>query len=153
MSLMTTKYERFAPIKDAPVSSDITRIHNLLTVDKGFFIDRELSILLSRSEAFRILGIPMERGDVGRSTLGDLITREEIREWSNLPNGYKIIGDRGISLMSIFEYMIKRDGGIIESPGKFPLDRNQIALQKDVLSRILAQVPDWQTRVASYEAA
>ena len=150
---MEIRYERFAAFRDAPSDSEVMGIHSLLTANKNFFIDRELILLLTRPEVSRILGVPIERKDVGDSILGDLITREEIREWSNLPNGYKIIGDRGISLMSIFEYMIKRDGGIIESPGKFPLDRNQIALQKDVLSRILAQVPDWQTRVASYEAA
>ena len=150
---MGIRYERFAAFRDAPSDSEVIGIHSLLTANKDFFIDRELILLLTHPEVSRILGVSIERKDVGDSILGDLITREEIRECRNLPDRYKTFGDRGISLMSIFEYMIKRDGGIIESPGKFPLDRNQIALQKDVLSRILAQVPDWQTRVASYEAA
>lgn len=152
---MGIRYERFAAFRDAPSDSEIIGIHSLLTANKDFFIDRELILLLTRPEVSRILGVSIERKDVGDSILGDLIRREEVREWNKLPEMYKPKeGKRGeISLMSIFEYMIKRDGGIIESPGKFPLDGNQIALQKDVLSRILAQVPDWQTRVASYEAA
>lgn len=147
---MATKYERFAPLKDAPSDNDVTRIHNLLTENKGFFIDKELVIMLSRLEVDDILSDYMKRDGVDKSTVGDLIAREEIRVWGNLPNKYKIIGDRKISLMSIFEYILKRDEGIVESPGKFPSDKNQVALQKDVLSRILVQVPDWQKRIASY---
>lgn len=152
---MATKHERFAALRDAPSNSEVTRVHNLLTGDKGFFIDRETIILLTRREASCILRVPIERSGVGDLILGDLITREEIRGWSNLPETYKPKeGKReGISLLSVFEYMLRRDGGIVESSGKFPLDRNQAALQKDVLRRILAQVPDWQTRVASYEMA
>lgn len=145
---MVTKHERFAALRDAPSNSEVTRVHNLLTGDKGFFIDRETIILLMRREASCILRVPIERSDVGDLILGDLITREEIREWGNLPETYKPKeGNRErISLLSVFEYMLRRDGGIVESPGKFPLDSNQVALQKDVLSRILAQVPDWETR-------
>lgn len=150
---MATKYERFAAHKDAPSNSEVTRIHNLLTADKGFFIDRERIILLTRPEASRILGVPIQRNDVGDQALGDLITREQVREWSNLPDKYKTFGDRRISLLSVFEYILSRDGGIVGSPGKFPLDRNQVALQKDVLSRILTQVPDWQRRIVSYKTA
>lgn len=144
-----TPYERFAPIKDAPSDSEVTRAHSLLTSKEGFFIDRELTVMLSRGEAASILRTYLERSDTDNSTLGDLITREEIRQWSNLPDENRIIDSRCISLMSVFEYMLKRDGGIVESPGKFPLDGNQVALQKDVLRRILAQVPDWQTRFLS----
>ena len=150
---MGIRYERFAAFRDAPSDSEVIGIHSLLTANKDFFIDRELILLLTHPEVSRILGVSIERKDVGDSILGDLITREEIRECSKLPDRYKTFGDRRISLLSVFEYMIKRDGGTVKSPGKFLLDRNQIALQKDVLSRILAQVPDWQTRVASYEAA
>lgn len=145
----------FAALKNPPDSAEVTKIHGLLTTNKGSFADRELMFFLTRPEASRILGIPMRRSDVGDSILGDLIAREQIREWSNLPEIYKPKeGKReGISLLSVFEYIIKRDGRIIESVGKPSLDKNQVALQKDVLSRILAQVPDWQTRVVSYGAA
>ncbi len=126
-------------------STKITRIHDLLTANKGLFADRELMFLLKRTEASRILGVPIKRNDVGDSILGDLITREEIREWSNLPEIYKPKEGKkeGISLLSVFEYMVKRNGGIVESPGKFSLDKDQVALQKNVLRRILAQVPEF----------
>lgn len=152
---MGIRYERFASIKDAPSDSEVTRIHSLLIADTGFFVDRELIFLLSRPEVSTILGIPMQRNDVGDSILGDLITREEIREWSNLPEMHKSPNGRieGISLLSVFEYMVKHDGGIVKSPGEFPSDGNQVALQKDVLGRILAQVSDWKTRVFYNEAA
>ena len=148
-------YERFAPIKDAPSNSEVTRIHNLLTADEGLFIDKELTLLLSYSETSCILGVPIEIKDIDYSILGDLIIREEIRECSTLPRIYQSEEGKaeGVSLLSVFEYMLKCDGGTVKSPGKFPLDRNQVALQKDVLRRILAQLPDWQTRVASYRAA
>lgn len=78
-------------------------------------------------------------------TLTDLITREEIREWSNVPEEYKPaflpIYGHGISLMSVFEYVLRRDGGIVMGHGKFSSEGNQVDLQKDVLSRVLAQVP------------
>ena len=85
------------------------------------------------------------RGDAGDSILRDLITREEIREWSNLPEMYRSKKGKkeGISLLSVFEYMVKRNGGIVESPGKFSLDEDQVALQKNVLRRILAQLPEF----------
>lgn len=148
---METRYERFAAFRGAPSDSEVTGIHNLLTANKGFFIDRELILLLMHPEASRILGVPMQRSDVGDSILGDLITREEIRECRNFPEMYHLMNAKrtGISLLSVFEHMIEHDGGIVENPGKFPLDRDQVALQKDVLRRILAQVPDWQKRVAT----
>lgn len=152
IGLMATIHEKFTVLKDAPGDSDITKIHNLLMVNEGFFIDRELMVLLSRPEVSQILEIPMQRRDIGDSTLGDLIRREEIREWTNLPEmlrSAKVEGD-GISLLSVVEYVLKKDKGIVNGPGEFPSDGNQVALQKDVLRRILSQVPDWKTRVNAY---
>lgn len=142
---METEFKSLADSRNpSPINNtEVTKVHDLLTIDKGLFADRELMFLLTRIEASRILGVSMERSDAGDSILGDLITREEIREWSNLPEIYKSKGGKkeGISLLSVFEYMVKRNGGIVESPGKFPLDENQVSLQKDVLRKVLAQVP------------
>lgn len=153
--LMVAKYEAFSVFKGVPSAGEVAKMLNLLTVNKGFFVDRELVILLTPIEASRILGIHIERSDIGDSTLRDLVTREEIRRWSNLPKmcipkkGQK----EGISLLSVLEYMTRHSGGLVGNSGEFSSDSNQVALQKDVLGRILAQVPDWKARIASCEAA
>ncbi len=84
---MIAGYERFAPLKDAPNNSDITKIHNLLTKEEGFFINRELAIMLSRSEVSSILDSYLERRGIENSTLGDLITREESGRGGSGPIG------------------------------------------------------------------
>lgn len=147
ISLMTALREGFTAFEGAPSDNEVTKVHDLLIDSRSFFIDKEMLILLTPSEASWILRNYRKTNDSGGHpiTLGRLISQKKIREWSNVA-GYEIISNQKISLLSVFEYILKQDGGIVESQGLFPSGRNQVALQKDVLGRILAQVPDWQTR-------
>lgn len=121
-----------------PSINEISRIHSCLTGKDGLFMDKETLLLLTRQEVAGILGIPIDRGgDVGQSILGDLITREQLRWWSNLPGDYK---GEGISLLSVFEYAMTRE----------PKDRQTEDGQKKVLEIIILQVPNWRDRLRDH---
>lgn len=70
---MTTLHEKPVASKDAPSDSEIARIRDLLTRNSDFFMDRELLILLTRSEASQILGIPIDGNNIESNMMEELL--------------------------------------------------------------------------------
>lgn len=125
-----------------PTSAEICLLHKYLTAPELFFINKETALLLEPKDVSRVLEVALSRKDVGEVILGDLIAREQIRFCSNLPGIYE--GLKGISFLSILEYVVKKQGGKISKDGEFSKEIDQVDLQKKLIGEILSMIPNWR---------
>lgn len=132
-------------IQIPPTDSEISALHSLLHSNRGFFIDKETLLFLTRKETSAILHKPTSTNNSNTSILGDLITREQIREWGNLPTGYsaqQIGKDKPcISLLSIVEYMSK------VKARENPDSKIKKEIEIGVFKEILPQISNWRERI------
>lgn len=133
-----------------PSRNEALLIRNCLSDDKNrFFIDRETLLLVTRTEASVILGIQKMRMDISETSISDLVSREQLREWNNLPEGYKIAkSNKGkISFLSVVEYLINKNGGFTKDGGGLPNNKYQTDFQISVIQEVLGKVPGWRKRL------